>query len=206
MVLLCFGWFIVSALTPAGRGCYTIGYISGATDNGFAGLLLFDVMAAATAVAVLWGRRYPLHVLLPRPSWVGACVGIALYLCAKALSMAAGMITPHQAWSPVDDMIATAHVSWYSVIALALVSGSYEEIFLLGYLMRGLRRYGASVAIGASVLVRLLYQMYQGPEAALSTVLFGIVVGCYYHYRGRLFPVALAHVIANIMPFFHQSA
>ena len=59
MVLLCFGWFIVSALTPAGRGCYTIGYISGATDNSFAGLLLFDVMAAATPVAVLWGRAIP---------------------------------------------------------------------------------------------------------------------------------------------------
>lgn len=87
------------------------------------------------------------------------------------------------------------------IVPLAIVNGAYEEVFLLGFLMRGLRRFGASNAIGVSLLVRLLHHMYQGPLGALSVLVFGGVLSIFYWRKGQLFPAVFAHVLAHIVPF-----
>lgn len=42
--------------------------------------------------------------------------------------------------------------------------------FWLGYLVRGFAAVGASFAIGLSLLVRVLYHLYQGPLGAVSVL------------------------------------
>lgn len=162
---------------------------------------MLELILGATALAVLWARRYPLHTLLPRPSWRGALVAVGLYLCAVALSKAGWMLVPPQAGYPLAEMVERTNVSWSSVIPASLVNGTYEEVVLMAYLLRGLRRFGASTAVGITVLVRMLYHMYQGPGGVLSVALCGIVFGVYYQRKGQLFPVVLAHIVADMAAF-----
>lgn len=196
MMLLCFGWFIVSSLQSLGA------YRGGAGAQGFSdsllgAVLMTELVFGAAAIAVLQARGYPLRTLYPQPSWFGALVGAGLYLGAGALSTLALKLAPQVAGTPIAEMAARANVSLPAVLLVSVVNGAYEEVFLLGYLMRGLRRYGASTVLGITLLVRLLYHMYQGPLGALSVLVFGAVLGLYYQRTGRLFPVVAAHVIAD---------
>ena len=196
MVALCFGWFIIASLQLTGT------WQAGAPARGFndsmlASVLVTELIFGAVAIAVLQARGYPLRTLYPQPSWSGALLGAGLYLGATALATLATKLAPHPAGLPVEEMAAQAQVSLPVVMLVSVVNGAYEEVFLLGYLIRGLRRYGASTALGITLLVRLLCHTYQGPVGALEVTLFGAVIGIYYQRTGRLFPVVAAHVIAD---------
>jgi membrane protease YdiL (CAAX protease family) len=196
IVVLCFGWFIVSSLQSVAA------WQSGASARGFSdnilvSVVLTELIFGAVAIAVLQARGYPLRTLYPRPSWSGVFLGAGLYLGATALATLAMTLAPHPAGLPIEEMAVRAQVSLPVVMLLSIVNGTYEEVFLLGYLMRGLRRYGASTALGITLLVRLLYHTYQGPLGALGVVLFGAVLGIYYQRSRRLFPVVAAHVITD---------
>jgi membrane protease YdiL (CAAX protease family) len=200
MVLLCFGWFIVVSLSSV--AAWRPGAAGQAfSDGAFIGLIVFELVLAAAAIAVLQLRGYPLQALYPRPSWSGALIGIGLYLGARVAIALVMPLVPHPAGTPIAEMVAEAQVSLSTLVPLAIVNGTYEEVFLLAYLMRGLRRYGASTALGIMLLVRLLYHAYQGPLGALSVVLYGAVVGVYYQRTGRLFPAVASHVIADAAAF-----
>jgi membrane protease YdiL (CAAX protease family) len=201
MVLLCFGWFIVASLQSLAAWQAGAGSGRGFDDSSLTGLLLVELVLATAAMAVLQARGYPLQALYPRPSWSGALSAAGLYMGAGVLVNIVLRLVPHPAGAPLADLVAKAHLSLTTIISVAVVNGIYEEVFLLGYLMRGLRRYGASTALGVMLLVRLLYHMYQGPVGALAVVLYGAVVGLYYQRTGRLFPVVLSHVIADAVAF-----
>ncbi len=204
MVLLCFGSTIFGSLAVMSGPVRLVSF----SDDAVAAVIFFQCVLGIIALAVLHVRAYPLRSLVPRPSWRGTLAGIGLCLCCALVGMLVFWLAPHPSGSPLGDMVPAAHVSWYSIVLMVLVDGSYEEIFLLAYLMRGLRRFGASTAIGITVLIRVLGHMYQGPACALAMALCGVVLGVYYHYRGRLFPVVLAHVVCYVVPYFYfyQSA
>jgi membrane protease YdiL (CAAX protease family) len=201
IVAICFGWFIlasVQAVSAHGPGAANS---TGFSNAGLDAMLVLELILGAAAMAVLWARRYPLHSLWPRASWRGVPVALGLYLCVIALVWVAALLVPDPSRYPIADIMKQTHVTWSSVIPVSLVNGTYEEVFLLGYLQRGLRRYGGSTAVGVTVLVRMLYHMYQGPAGVLSVALCGIVFGFWFQRRGQLFPVVLAHIIADMAAF-----
>lgn len=209
MVMLCFGWFILASLdTVSNWRADSAVYAASShafTDTRFVVLLVAELTMGSLALLVLKARGYPLRTLVPQPSWRGLLAGASLYLGATLLITLVLPLVPHPSDTPLDRILAGAHLSWPVVVAVSLANGVYEEVFLLGYLMRGLRRYGASTAIGVALLVRLLYHMYQGPLGALSVTLFGIVLGLYYQRTGRLFPVVAAHVITDIIGLLYSA-
>lgn len=87
------------------------------------------------------------------------------------------------------------------IVIVAMVNGAYEEIFLLGFLQRGLAGFSVSTAMGISILVRMLYHTYQGPVGALSIVCYGLIVSGYYARSKSLFAPVFAHILADILPF-----
>jgi membrane protease YdiL (CAAX protease family) len=201
IVAICFGWFILASVQVVSTRGAAASDNAGFSDAGLDATLVSELILAAVAMAVLWGRRYPLHSLWPQASWRGALAGIGLYLGMMVVVWAGALLVPDPSHYPIAEMMKQSHVSWSSVVPVSLVNGTYEEVFLLGYLMRGLRRYGGSTAVGVTVLVRMLYHMYQGPAGVLSVALCGIVFGAYFQRTGRLFPVVLAHIIADMAAF-----
>lgn len=87
------------------------------------------------------------------------------------------------------------------IIAFALVNATFEEVFLLGVLVRGLRSQGLSIAIGLPLLVRVLYHLYQGPVGAVWILVFGLFFSLCYVRRPVLWPLVFAHVLWDIVPF-----
>lgn len=196
MVLVCFGWFIVGSLESVSS--WRPGSATGFSNNAFDGMLATELIFASMAMLLLWGRSYPLHMLYPHPSWRGVLDGALICVCAVLGHSLVVVLLPQYATTPIEEMLASTKVSWSSTIPFMVVNGIYEEVFLLGYLMRGLRRYGASTSLGIALLVRLMYHTYQGPVGVVSVMAVGLVFGLYFQRKGQLFPVVLAHIAIDL--------
>lgn len=195
---LCFGWFIVgSAYTVS------IGFQNGSfSEGGVVGLVLLEVILAIAAIYVLGSRGFDVSSLYPRPSLAGAAAGLILAAAAFGAAWAATSSFDWNYYSrPLEQLMGGPPIALPALVLLGIVNGAYEEVFLLGFLLRGLRGYGLSIAIGVSVLVRVLYHLYQGPLGALYVGVFGLVLSLYYVSSGKLFPVVLAHALWDIIPF-----
>ncbi|NVD70942.1 CPBP family intramembrane metalloprotease [Duganella sp. BJB1802] len=197
IMAICFGGFILDSFGIASGGSDLLSF----NDGVFAAIAVQELILACVALAVLHASHYPLATLLTRPSLGGLGMGAALYLVAGLAALGVGLLFGDQPAQPVNAMLAQSHVTLYALVPMALINGTFEEVFLLAYLQRGLRRFGASNAIGAAILVRLLCHWYQGPVGAAKVLAMGLVFGIYYARSGRLFPVIAAHVAADFLPF-----
>jgi membrane protease YdiL (CAAX protease family) len=196
VVVLCFGWFILNSLQAA-----TNGFPAGDAFNDASSLALviWEVAVGALALFILVMRGHRISELLPSPTWRGSLHGALLFLTAAA---AAGFVInafsqDYLSAQPITEMAAAKKVSVEMVLLLSVVNGFYEETFLVGYLIRFLRRSGPTFALGVSLLVRILYHLYQGPVGALSVLVFGFILSAYYIRTANLWPVVLAHILAD---------
>ncbi|MET3179399.1 CPBP family intramembrane glutamic endopeptidase [Variovorax gossypii] len=198
IVALCFGWFIIGSLWSVSAGFRNASF----NDASLFGIVAFELFVGPIALLILRSRGYAVRDLLPLPSLKGCGAGALLYLAALlACVIVLSPLADNTATQPIERMMETARPSMAMVLALSVVNGLYEEVFLLGYLQKGLRHHGASFALGVSVLVRVLYHLYQGPHGALSLVVVGIVFGLFYLRTGWLWPVVFAHMLADTIPF-----
>lgn len=195
---ICFGWAILVSTQSVASGFQSAAF----TDSSMLGLIGTEVVLGTVALVVLHARGYSLLSLYPSPSVAGLGLGAVLYaMCLIVSWVVTAPFAPSQPSQPIESLVSGASLSPPTVIAVALINGAYEEIFLLGFLLRGLRGYGLSVALGVSLLVRVLYHLYQGPLGAVSVLAFGLVLSLYYVKTEKLFPVVFAHVLADIIPF-----
>ncbi|HTJ97142.1 MAG TPA: CPBP family intramembrane glutamic endopeptidase [Rhodocyclaceae bacterium] len=208
VTLICFGWAIFSSL-EAVAAWSAIDAAAGAStasadtfsDGSMISLIIIELIMATIALAFLTSRSYDIRSLLPSPSSNGLVIGAGLYAMALAIFWVLGPLLQHGAAEPIQAMVQGATVSVPTVLVTAIVNGTYEEVFLLGFLARGLERFGTSIALGAPLLIRLLYHLYQGPVAATFVCFVGLLWGLYYLRSGRLFPVVCAHILSDTVPF-----
>ena len=88
------------------------------------------------------------------------------------------------------------------LVTFSVVNGTFEEVFLLGFLIRGLRDYGLNIAVGTSLFVRFLPHLYQGPLGALSVLIFGLTLTIYFVTSDKLWPPVFCHIITDISFFW----
>ena len=198
LVAISFGWFILLSVLAVVNGFPTSATF---TDSSLASIALVEIVFGMMALTFLNFRGYRLSELLPSSSWRGCLEGVALCAVALLACRAAAMLIPfqHDEIQPIAQIMANAKPSLGVVIVVSMLNGLYEETFLLGYLVRGFASIGASFALGLSVLVRLLYHLYQGPAGALSIVIFGIILGVAYWCTRKLWPAVVAHSLADLV-------
>jgi len=198
IVVLCFGWFILGSWESVSHD-----FQSGTfTESGLLGLVGLEVVLALAALYVLRVRGFAIASLYPQPSVRGAAAGVLLAIAAGWAGWGATSLFNWAYYSdPLERLMGGPPIGLSSLVMLGIVNGTYEEIFLLGFLLRGLRGYGLSLAIGVSLLVRVLYHLYQGPMGAVYVGAVGLVFSLYYVARGKLFPVVIAHALWDIVPF-----
>lgn len=196
VVAICFGWAIAFSTWSVAEN-FQHGEFN---DAALHRIVITEFICTGIALTFLRARGYAVSALYPAPSGIGAAIAVLLYVASVWASWIATLpfAAAHQ---PIDDMMATASPSLTAIITMALVNGAFEEVFLLGFLLRGLRAHGLSIALGVSLLVRVLYHLYQGPLGAISVLGFGLVLSLYFVRSGSLFPPVLAHVVADIVPF-----
>ena len=200
VVALCFGWAIYASLSAVARGYPAT---RGFTDAGMLVLLAIELAFGGLALGLLRRRGYDVASLVPRVTWSGALIGLGLAVLGLMLVeiMVIVCFTAAQSQQPYAQMMRASSVSVPMVLLVAVVNGTFEEVVLLGFLQRGLRAYGASIAVGVVLLVRVLCHLYQGPVGASAMLAYGGVVGLYYARWRNAWPAVFAHIIWDIVPF-----
>ena len=192
---ICFGLFILFAVQAATAGFPEARF----SDEGNASIVGLELVLASCALIYLHLRGFDIASLYPTPTVKDSVIGTGVAVLAWVACVAVVLLyeTPGQA-----DKVAFSFegVSALAGVALALVNGTYEEVFLLGVLTRGLRSFGLSAAVGVPLLVRLLYHVYQGPLGLVTVSVAGLAMTLAYLVTGRLWPSVLAHILLDLTP------
>ncbi len=199
VVALCFGWAIFASTATVLQG-----FPSGPTftNAGAVGLVVFEGVFAALAIVLLRLRRYDVASLVPQVTLLGSALGVGLAAASWMVALLATLpFATGQSEQPIAQMMHASTITPAFLLVMAMVNGTFEEVFLLGFLQRGLRGHGMSISLGVALLVRVSYHLYQGPLGAVSVLGFGAVLGLFYARMQRLWPAVLAHIFCDIVPF-----
>ena len=200
VVAVCFGWPILLSLhTMAAH--FQVG-VGGFTDAAMLGLVGYELVFGLAAIMLLRRRGYDVASLRPSPTWIDSGVGVLLALVAGlAASLAMAPFSASREQQPIAGIMQHSTVGPAAVLLAAVVNGTFEEVVLLRFLMRGLQDRGLSIALGVPLLVRVSYHLYQGPVGVLSVLAIGLVFGLFYARTQRLWPAVLAHMMWDVIPF-----
>lgn len=195
--LICFGLFILWSVQAIAAGFPDAEFSE--SSNGW--MIGLELILASAALLYLRSRNFDIGSLYPAPTIRGSIIGTLLFLAAWMV----GILATSAVQTPGTQQVVNfsfSGASLASVVAFAIVNGAFEEVFLLGVLMRGLRQHGLSAAIGASLLVRLLYHVYQGPLGLIWVLAIGATLTLAYVVTRQLWPSVLAHTLWDIVPVF----
>jgi len=181
--------------------------------HGFRSQIVFSNSNSLTLVAVesvlgcligyvLYVRGWRLRQIGLVVSGRGTLQGLALWL---GYSVAVGLL--YRALLVLYPAIAdyTRQISFsgdlnlLTVAAVCLVNPLFEEALTVGYVTRHLRLEGPVFVVATSTLFRLLAHIYQGPVAVVSILPLGIVFAVIYWRTRSLWPLVVAHVIADFI-------
>lgn len=80
----------------------------------------------------------------------------------------------------------------------AIVNPLFEELFVCGYVITVARESGQlALGVNASIAIRLAYHLYQGGIGVIGIIPLGLIFGLWFARTGRLWPVVVAHGIAD---------
>jgi uncharacterized protein len=172
------------------------------TDAGAAWAIGMELTFGAIALLFLRIRGFAIETLLPHPTLKGSLIGIGIFFAAWIVgALATSPFSALRAEQPISQMVSSTRMSIGVIVFFALVNGTFEEVFLLGVLVRGLRSFGLGLAVGLPLLARFLYHLYQGPIGAIWVLAFGITFTLIYIRSSSLWPPVFAHVLWDIVPF-----
>lgn len=191
---ICFGFFIFQSVQAVLHGFPQAQF----SDAGSVWGIGIEAVFAACALLYLQARSFDIRALAVRPDMRGTLLGLLLFLAAWIV----GAMATAPFFNPEHAQVAemSYQESMAMTVAFAMVNGTFEEVFLLGALVRGLRGYGLSLAIGLPLLVRMLYHLYQGPLGVVWILAFGLTFTLFYVFSGRLWPAVFAHILWDIVP------
>ncbi len=120
--------------------------------------------------------------------------GLGLYYLAKALNLNATVVPT------------ALNEHWWTLPVLVLAAAQnalLEEVVVVGYLITRLRQLGWTPAwvLGASAVLRGSYHLYQGFGAFVGNAVMGLVFAGYFHRKGRILPLVIAHTLLDVVAF-----
>ncbi len=175
------------------------------TNTELLATVIFEVVQLGFLTWFLRIRGWTLEKFGLSFSWRGTGAGVLLLAVTYALVIGAQEIAQYifnydleaaAARAPKVD----ADLSMQLVFLVSVVNGIFEELFVAGYIITSLtERRGMWMAINVSVIVRLLYHLYQGPIGILTVVPMGLLYGYVYARTRQLWPLVVAHVLVDLI-------
>lgn len=167
--------------------------------------VIFEVIQLGFLAWFLRIRGWTLEKFGLAFSWSGTVAGLALLTVTYGLMLGVQYLA--QAVFQFDTQAAIARAPQFDeelgmqlVFLLSVVNGIAEELFVAGYIITAITpRRGMWTAINVSVVVRLLYHLYQGPIGVLTVVPMGLLYGYLYSRTRQLWPLIVAHVLLDLV-------
>jgi len=168
------------------------------TDDELLGVLAWEAVVLLAVGAVLGARGWRLRDLDLRPTWRQTAGGLGLYF---ATAVAWALLFSRSALPPALAVETGEAARTLPVILLvSVVNPFYEELLVVGYIVRGFERAGLRHALAVSVFIRALYHTYQGPIGALGSIVVGLVLGVAYLRWRKTWPLVVAHGLMDFVP------
>jgi len=181
----------------------TGGTVGPEDDAGLYWIVRTELALAAVVAVVLALRGWRWGDLNLRATWRLTTGGLLLFALDYGLTLAADgpalalFGEPVDEWSVFDELNGPG-VSLRGALALASVNPLFEETFAVAYVVRALEpRRGIAAAIVVSALIRALYHTYAGLAWGAVMFLYGLVHASVYARWRRLWPLVVAHAVAN---------
>lgn len=194
---ICLGWSIFESVRDfaLGRPLPRI------TESDVLFLVAFELVATLLAGGLLRVRGWSWSAFNVQVSVRTTAGGLLLVLASYASFIAGAMVV---ALTPGGEELLRALPEFQGVsipvaVLGALVNGCFEELILVGYVFRVLESQGLGIAMGASVLLRVLMNVSQGPLGATGILLLGMLYGVIYWDHRQLWPLMLAHVVLDFL-------
>ena len=161
----------------------------------FCGFLLPFLRGRGWSPAAVAGEPEPKDVLRGALVWLSSYVAfVVVWIAFVSLAPALG---PTLRTPPF-----TVGASAASILFVSVLNSVFEEFLWLGYGVSALRsRVGLRGACLVSIALRVAIHAYQGPMAIVGIVPLAVVFTLYYARTGRLWPVVVAHIIADAAGF-----
>jgi uncharacterized protein len=199
VVLLALGPFIASSfaslLLPAARGPQH-------TNGTLLGLVVYELVLLALLAAFLHARGWTLQKIGLRPTLkdtgIGVLLSVADYVAWFVIWIVTVKVSLHTAQTMAATQVVTTSLSPFVALPTVLINPLFEEVFVTGYVMTALKNErNAWRAVNVSVLLRLLYHLYQGALGVLATIPMGLIFAVWYARTGRLWPIIVAHALLD---------
>jgi membrane protease YdiL (CAAX protease family) len=206
VVLVAFGIFFPSNLNAFFSGAWASRRAPLIDNSHLQKLLIVELGILILVVLFLRTRDWTLARVGLRPtakdSLIGVGLNIASYISYAALFILMTSLWPAIAQSVGATNLVDRNLDLPLIIAVCIVNPLFEEGFLCGYVMTVLKeRRGMLTAINVSVAIRLFYHLYQGPLGVLSITPLGLIFSYWYARTGRLWPLVVAHALADLVGF-----
>jgi len=183
---------------PASTGWYSGGHLLS--------IVVYELPVGAAVFGFLRLRGWSLKRLGVRVTALETLVGFGLAFVSElalfAVLLALAFASPGFTEGVVAAQAKPGGFGLLMVIVVSIVNPIFEETFVCGYVVTVLKeRAGVPTAITISMAIRLLYHLYQGAAAFIGIIPFGFVLAWWYARTGRLWPVMVAHGLADFIAF-----
>ena len=158
------------------------------------------VMTGVIAFLSLRGwnlRDFPLRVNLRQTMW-GAGLFLSVFTVYVAGAGLSRLLLSEKAMALYSFGGCTVNLP--NLIAVAVVNPLFEELLILGYVIRSLKiEHTVWFTINASVLLRVLCHLNQGVYLLAVVIPMGLVFGHYFYRRNNLWPPILGHSLMSLV-------
>lgn len=198
VITLAFGYFILGSLLSLSEPPRK----ASITEASLSFLIGFETCVALVLTGLLRARGWNRRQLGLVPAKGDLLMAVGLSVAAYAAYVAAwyGMTWLLPGAGTLPDGFVTRDLRWGTVLLASIVNGTYEEVFVCGYVIAALRKTRSEYfAINVSIAIRLVYHLYQGTAAVISIIPMGFIFAYWFARTGRLWPVILAHILFDVV-------
>jgi len=177
-------------------------------NAGLISLIIYELIIFAILVPFLRLRNWNIKKFGINPGIKDTLTGVLLffivYIIYIAVYYSAEYLFPSISSSIGNVNFASSDISLVMIILVSIINPIFEEIFVCAYVIESLKNIkGISFAINISILIRLSYHLYQGPNGIILLIPLGVIFAIWYSRTKRLWPIIVAHAIFDITGFLN---
>jgi membrane protease YdiL (CAAX protease family) len=127
-------------------------------------------------------------------SWKWTGLGVLLFVPAKLIFVLRRIIV-----SPNTAGLLAGQIALPIIIISSIITGIFEELMEVGYIIKVTEKYGMWTAVFISALIRTVLHVYQGAAGMACVFVIGVIFGLVYWKLRQLWPLIVAHILIDII-------
>ena len=180
------------------------------TSDGLLWVVKYEIVIFLVIASYLWLRGWKTYHFQIYSSLKSTLAGFGLFvaghLCYYVVCIFLYPLIMRFYSDGIENMFHVS-ASLPTIVALSVVNPVFEEVFVLGYVIKALEgRTSVYTALNISIGIRLLYHLYQGPIAIASILPIGILFGWFYSKYRNLWPPIFAHGLMDFISLTFSDA